>query len=105
MADTQSNFKVILDGTVANVTPGTAVQFNGGTALGCRRVLVTALPGNTGVIAVGASTVKATVGVSRGVTLSPGQSIELPVADVSMLYMDAVYAADAVSWLAFKTTE
>lgn len=105
MADTEANYKVIVDGTVANVTPGTAVQFNAAASLGCRRVLVTALPGNVGVVAVGASTIKATAGVTRGVPLAPGQSITLSVADVSMLYMDAVNAADAVAWVAFKQTE
>lgn len=105
MADTQANYKVVMDGTVASVTPGTAVQFNGGTSLGCRKVLVTALPGNVGVVAVGASTVKATAGVTRGVPLAPGASIELSVADVSLLYMDAINAADAVSWMLFKQTQ
>lgn len=105
MADTNAIYKVIGDGTVPNVTPGTAVQFNSGTALGCRMVRVTALAENKGAVAIGGSTVKATAGGGRGMQLSPGQSADFSVADVSMLYMDALNAGDAVAWLYFKTTD
>lgn len=102
MADTEASFNTIVDGTVKCVTPGTAVQFNAGASLGCRRVIVTAFAENVGRVCVGSSTVLASTNGARGRALASGESETFNIKDVSSLYLDALNANDGVSWLVLK---
>lgn len=102
--DTHANYRLVADGTVANAVPGTAVQLSA-TSIPSRVVLVTALAENQGPITIGASTTKATAGAGRGVQLAAGQTYEFHVSDVSLLWMDAQHAADAVSFMSLSKTE
>lgn len=100
MPDTNYTYTTLGDGRVVSVTPATAVVF--GAAQPCRRIVATALPTNTDVVAVGASTVLAALGSRRGITLAPGQSVEVPIDDVSKLYLDAVVAGEGVTFVYFN---
>ncbi len=84
------------DGKQTVVTPGTAVQLAAATA--AKWVWVQAYPANTGRIAVGGATVNAstTIGTGRGGSLAAGDSVFLPVADLSNLYIDATVAGEGV---------
>lgn len=101
--DTASNFKVIVDGTAKIVTPGTAVQVSA-TSIAVREVHVSAFAENAGLVVVGSSTVLATAGSRRGRHLAPGETVVLRVADVNMLYIDALNANDGISYVALKVT-
>lgn len=100
-----ASYKVIGDDTAKCATPGTAVNLAGGTATGCHFVDVSAFPENQGAVQLGASTVLATANGKRGRTLSPGETVRMPVKDVSMLYMDALNANDGVSYVYYKVSD
>ena len=79
-------------------TPGTVVQLQSHSSV---EVVVTAESDNTGLIAVGDSSVKAAVGSQQGTILFPGQTIPSPikVPNTNRLYIDAAIATDGVSYI------
>jgi hypothetical protein len=89
------------------LAPGTPVQLSA-NSLPCKAVIIRARPAaggipavlpNVGAVYIGTTTVD--IGAAyNSVWLAPGESITIPVADVSMLYVDADTANDAVGWLA-----
>lgn len=86
------------DGHTNVTTAGTAVALAASTP--CSSVTITALSGNTGTIAVGASTVLAAVGATRrGIPLNAGDSVSIPIANVSTLFIDSTVNGEGVSWL------
>jgi len=66
------------------------------------KVVITAETDNTGVMAVGASTVVATVLTRRGTPLLAGESLAIEVADLYDIYVDATVSGDGVTYLATK---
>lgn len=78
-------------------TAGTAEALNGGAALAVpdgHAVKIKALPGNTGNVYVGDSTVSA----SSGYVLTPGDTVSIQVADVATIYADVDTGGEGVSW-------
>lgn len=94
----QRNWPGIETGQDTVAVAGTAEQLNGGTSLPVPNgatVSVTALPSNTGNVYVGDSSVSATTGD----VLTPDTSVELPVTDVSSIYIDVDTGGEGVSWI------
>lgn len=100
MSDTNSSYSVIGDGIQLVASAGTAEAL-AASSTPCRRVIVSARPENTDVVVVGASTVVAAVGTRRGISLAPGQNVEIPIKDVASLYVDAVVTGEGVSYVYF----
>lgn len=88
----------IVDGRQTVTTPGTAVPLVA-VPTGCRKVVVTALITNSNYIVVGASTVVAAEATRRGTPLVAGQSIEIEISDVGLIYIDSVVAAEGCSFI------
>lgn len=72
------------------------------TSVPCRAVKVTAIDGNTGLVAIGSATVDATAGSETGTVLDGGESETFEVSDASSLYVDAGTTGDGVTWLALR---
>jgi hypothetical protein len=94
MADSYAN---VGDGRKTVTIAGTAERLVA-TNTPCRKVEVQALPGNTSQVAVGTSTVIATVGSERGTVLQPGATATLYVQDLYTLYLDAAVAGEGVAF-------
>jgi len=84
------------DGRQTVATPTTAVALATSTA--CKWVLVTAETNNTGVIAVGGSTVVATLASRRGTPLFAGESVLILTDNLADVYIDATVATDGVTF-------
>jgi len=61
-------------------------------------VIIQAQTDNTGVIAVGAVGVDATVATGTGVALAAGVMVTLPVEDLKDIYIDATVSGDGVRY-------
>jgi hypothetical protein len=62
-----------------------------------RSLVIQAETDNTGLIAVGGSTVIALVGTTaRGISLSAGQSVSLDIDNLSKIYIDSTVSGDGV---------
>lgn len=85
------------DGRQTVTTPGTAVAL--ASTAQAKWVCVTALLSNTQQVNVGASTVLAASGTSRGTPLLAGQSTTLPVNDLAAVFIDARVATEGVSFV------
>lgn len=85
------------DGRKVVTTAGTAVAMVS-TTTPVSWVIITAETDNTGVIAVGASTVVATVLTRRGIPLSAGDSATLATVDLLNVYLDATVSGDGVTY-------
>jgi hypothetical protein len=81
-------------------TAGTAVTLASSTP--AKRVTITALDTNTGVITVGGSGVIAASGTRTGVPLSAGDSYELDIDNLSKVYIDATVSGEGVSFTYFS---
>ena len=64
----------------------------------CREVTITAETDNTGVIAVGASTVVAALGTRRGTPLLAGDSDNQGVVDLALVFIDSTVNGDGVTF-------
>ena len=84
------------DGRQVVTTAGTAVNF---ASQACKQVTFTALSTNTGVVAIGASTVLAAAGTRRGVPLSAGDSVTLDLSNVNLAFIDSTVNGEGVSFL------
>lgn len=100
MADKDYSYRNIKDGVKSVTTAGTAEQLSA-TSIPCRLVEIQARAGNTGQIAIGASTVVATVGSERGIVLQPNQSASFRIEEISDLYIDASVNGEGVSYVYF----
>jgi hypothetical protein len=87
----------IHDGSATVTTAGTAAPLIAAPTP-CISVAICAKTTNTGVIAVGGSTVVASSSTRRGIPLSPGDSVSLDIADVSQIYIDATVSGDGVTY-------
>ena len=81
-------------------TAGTDEALAGSTA--CKKVVIQAQTDNTGVIAVGASGVDATVATGTGVLLEAGDILELDIANLASVYIDATIDGDGVRFTYFN---
>lgn len=88
----------ITDGRKVVAAAATAEALSAGTLL-VNYVIITAETDNTGVIAVGASTVVAAEATRRGIPLNAGDSITLNSVDLSEVYIDATVSGDGVTYL------
>jgi len=71
---------------------GTRKQVSG-TAYGCRFLVVTAKPGNTGLVYVGGSAVSSTVWTVR---LAPAEATSLPVDRVDKVWYDVSVNSEGI---------
>lgn len=94
---TQVQVHDITDGRKVVTTAATAVAL--ATIQNVDFVIITAETDNTGVIAVGASTVVATVLNRRGIPLNAGDSISLGAVDLADVYIDSTIDGDGVTYL------
>lgn len=78
-------------------TAGTAVQLST-TPTAIISVNVQAETDNTGLIAVGGSSVDATATSQEGTILSAGQSTQLAIDDLSIIYIDSTVNGDGVTY-------
>lgn len=80
-------------------TAGTDEALAGSTA--CKRVVVQSQTDNTGLIAVGATGVDATVATGTGVILYPGDSFELEIDNLADVFIDASVNGEGVRYTYF----
>lgn len=89
------------DGSKNVAAAGTAEQLST-VSTAIRWLAITARPGNTGKIAVGASTVRATAGSERGVLLAAGETVRLEpdhgVDDLAQVWVDATVSGNGVTF-------
>lgn len=83
--------------SVTVTTPGTAVAL--GDSSDALQVFIQALSTNAGLVVVGDSNVKAAAVGRRGISLTAGQVLPVPIMDtrLSKWFVDALNAADGVS--------
>lgn len=92
----------VADGRKVVATAGTRVQLSSGSTA-IRSVEITALPTNTGVVAVGGTTVSAVAGAERGILLSAGARVRFDaddqVDDLNQIWIDATASGEGVTYL------
>lgn len=77
---------------------GKAVQLTT-TTTQCNWVVVTAETDNTGIITVGGKGVKAKLEEREGLPLEKGDSITIPVGDLTQVYIDTTVNGDGVTFM------
>lgn len=87
------------DGVKTVSTAGTDEVLAGSTS--CKKVVIQAQTDNTGLIAVGANGVDATVATGTGILLSAGDSIELEIDNLSDIYVDSTVSGEGVRYTYF----
>ena len=93
-----------IGGGRATVTTATTAEVLTTANTSVAWVIIQAETNNTGLIAVGDSSVVAAAGTqSNGVILSAGESVTLPVADINDLYIDSTVSTDGVMYFYGKT--
>lgn len=85
------------DGRKTVTSGGTAVPLVA-SSTPCFWVTITAETDNTGVIAVGGSTVVAALGTRRGLALAAGASVTLSINDLANVYIDATVNTEGVTF-------
>ncbi len=78
-------------------TAGTDEALAASTAV--KWVIVQAQTDNTGVIAIGASGVDATVATGTGILLAAGEKFTIPCDNLADLYVDATVSGDGVRYI------
>ena len=87
---------MLLSGRTTVTTAGTAVVLGGQGAMSM--VLITAETNNTGVIAVGSSTVVASEATRTGTPLFAGESVQIEVPSLTEVYIDSTVSTDGVTY-------
>jgi len=91
-------YTVLKDGKTAVTTAGQRVQLTT-TGTPCAKLTVTALGNNTNEIVYGGITVVGAVGSTRsGTPLQPGQSVDIPIDDLSKVWLDSIVNGEGVSY-------
>ena len=90
------NISSIADNRKVVTTAGTAVALAASTT--CKYVVIAAEADNTGVIAVGGSTVVATLATRRGIPLNAGEKIGFPIDNLADVYIDSTVNGDGVTF-------
>jgi hypothetical protein len=86
-------------GVTTVTTAGTDVALAASTA--CKKVTIQAQTDNTGVIAVGASGVDATVATGTGILLFPGDSYEFDIDNLADIFIDSSVNGEGVRYVYF----
>lgn len=86
-------------GVTTVTTAGTDVALAGSTA--CKRVTIQSQTDNTGVIAVGATGVDATVATGTGILLFPGDIFELDIDNLADVFIDSSVNGEGVRYTYF----
>ena len=86
------------DGRKVVATAGTAERLVAANTP-CEQVTIIAETDNTGKVAIGDSTVVATVLTRKGMPLSPGASITLDIQDLYTLWIDSEVSGDGVTYV------
>lgn len=86
----------IFHGVKTVTTAGTDVALS--TSVSAKWVVIQAQTDNTGIIAVGASGVDATVATGTGVALAAGESLTIPAEDLGSIFVDATVSGDGVRY-------
>lgn len=94
----QITFPNVRDGNKSVTTAGVAVPL-AANRTGSYSVTVMANLTNTDYVCVGDSTVVAAVSGRRGIPLSAGMSITLPIEDISKLWLDSVVNGEGVTFI------
>ena len=89
----------IADGRKVVTTATTRVQLAASTS--CKQVIITAETDNTGIIAVGGSTVVAALATRTGVPLNPGDSVALEIDNLADIWLDSTVSGDGVTFVYF----
>jgi len=89
--------ETIADQRKTVTTAGTAVALAASAAI--RGVFVTAETDNTNIVTVGGSTVVGALATRRGIPLSAGDTIFIPVDDVAKVYIDCITNGEGVTFL------
>lgn len=87
-------------GRVEVATPGTPVALGATTA--CKSITVQAEKDNTSDIIIGGTGVIGPLATREGIYLAPGDSIDLPIDDISKVYVDALVATEGVTFIYFN---
>lgn len=90
------NISGIGDGIKAVTTAGTRETLAGSTA--CKKVDITALTANTGIVVVGGATVVAAAGTRRGIPLSADSTYSLEIDNLADVYLDVTVNGEGVSY-------
>lgn len=90
----------IYNGRKTVTTAGTALAIGAAGAI-YKKVIITALTTNTGVIAIGGSNVLATAGSENGMVLKTGNThVTLHDIDLSKVFVDASVSGEGLTWSA-----
>lgn len=87
------------DGRQVVTTAGTRVNFSN---VPCRRVDITGLSTNTGIVVIGADTCIAAVGTRRGTPLVANQAYSIEIDNLNKLYIDSTVNGEGVSYTAYS---
>ncbi len=91
----------IVGGRKIVTTAGTAEKLIASTT-SAKKIIITALEANTGMVVVGGSSVVASSGTRNGIPLTPLSSIELTIDDISKIYLDVTVNGEGVSFVYFN---
>lgn len=69
------------------------------TATKCTSVCITAETDNAGIVVVGGSAVVAALATRRGIPLSAGDSVTIPVVDLDQIWLDVTVAGEGVTFI------
>lgn len=93
------NITGIAHGVTTVTTAGTDVALAASTA--AKRVTIQAQTDNTGLIAVGASGVDATVATGTGIILNPGDSFEMDIDNLADVFIDSTVNGEGCRYMYF----
>ena len=91
--------QTISEGRTVVTTAGTAVVLSSTNIENLQWVVIVAETDNTGVITVGGSAVVGALATRKGTPLAAGDSITLPVNNLSDVYLDTTVNGDGVTYL------
>jgi len=81
-------------------TPGTPVVL--AVATTCKTITIQAEKDNTSDVIIGGSGVVGPLATREGIYLSPGDSVDLPINDLSLVFVDALVATEGVTYIYFN---
>lgn len=94
----EGGYEEIIDGATTVTTAGTSVQLSS-TDTGIASCTICASRDNTGVIAVGASTVVAGSSATRGITLNKDDCIDIEADNITQIWLDSSVSGEDVNYI------
>ena len=79
---------------------GTAVALS--TSVSCKSITIQAEKNNTSDVIIGGSGVVGALLSREGIYLSPGDSVDFPIDDLSKIYIDALVSSEGVTYIYFN---